>query len=449
MSLEQTDEMRISGAILVMLLVVFLVAGAGCAPAESEKPDIFLIIIDTLRADHLGCYGYYRNTSPVLDSLAAAGTMFTRFQALSPWTLPSCASIWTGLTPRSHMAGMRELVSYGVHPELDNIATILKPQGYITLGFVNSLLLGRNVGFANGFDHYSCSISGHGRAGETVDEVIEWFYANRGNPRPKLTVIHLFDVHAPYDPPAGFDTRFSTEGSTDVTDWETDSLNRLLNPDDLDHLTDMYDGEIAWVDSQLGRLFAELRRTGIADNALIIVTSDHGEEFLDHGSYSHAHSLYQELLHVPLIIAGPGIPAGIQDSVPCGQFDILPVIAGFAGVPVPLQVEGVDLFQAPPSRRIIPSSGVIRGHFPTDPNADFGAICSVLSWPFKAVVNFKTMEEALYDLSSDPGELSPMGIDSVLMGELEYYWSTPPLVIPPIVSDDAVDNNLRDLGYIN
>jgi arylsulfatase A-like enzyme len=435
--------MRLLGVFLVIILVV----GAGCAPSRSDKPDIFLIIIDTLRADHLGCYGYHRDTSPVLDSLAAEGTVFTRFQALSPWTLPSCASIWTGLTVQSHMAGKRDLVTYGLHPELDNIATILKSQGYITLGFVNTILLSRNVGFASGFDHYSCAIHGHGRAGETVDEVIEWFYDNRGNPSPKLVVIHLFDVHAPYDPPAGFDMRYSPEGSRGVTEWCTDSLNNP-NPDDLDHLIDMYDGEIAWVDSQLGRLFAELRRTGIADNALIIVTSDHGEEFLDHGSCSHAHTLFQELLHVPLIVAGPGIPVGIVDSVPCGQFDILPVIAGFAGVPLPEQVEGVDLFSDPPSRRIIPASGVIRGHFQTGPNENFESICSVMDWPSKAIVNFKTIEEVIYDLRTDPGESAPMGMDSVLMGELEYYWSTPPLVIPPIVFDDSVEENLHDLGYI-
>jgi hypothetical protein len=347
------------------------------------------------------------------------------------------------------MAGMRDLVTYGLHSDLPNIATLLKSQGYITLGFVNTILLSRTVGFANGFDHYSCDNHGHGRAGEAVDEVIDWFYENRGNPNPKLAVIHLFDVHAPYDPPAGFDRRYSPYGTMGVTDWQVDSLNNLLNPDDRDHLVDMYDGEIAWVDSQLGRLFAELRRTGIADNAFIIVTADHGEEFLDHGSCGHSHTLYQELLHIPLIVSGPGIPAGIEDSVSCGQFDILPVIAGFAGVPVPEGVEGIDLFSDTSSRRIIPSSGVIVGHFRTSENDDVESTCSVMDWPGKAIMNFMTMEEAQYDLLLDPGESEPMGMDSSLMRELEYYWSTPPRVVPPSVSDNAVDDNLQGLGYIN
>jgi arylsulfatase len=437
--------MRFLCAVLVMLLA----AGTGCGPTRSDRPDIFLIVIDTLRADHLGCYGYSRDTSPTLDSLAAEGTVFTRFQALSPWTLPSCATIWTGLTVRSHMAGKRELVTYGLHEDLDNIATVLGPEGYINLGFVNTVLLSREMGFANGFDHYSCALHGHGRARETVDEVLDWLHENRGNPNPKFVLIHLFDVHAPYDPPEGFDTTFSPEGAEGLTEWRTDSLDGSIITDDCDHFVDMYDGEIAWVDSQLARLFAELRRSGMADNAVILVTSDHGEEFLDHGLFSHSHTLYQELLHVPLIVAGTGIPAGVEDSISCGQYDILPTIAAVAGVPVPDRVEGVDLFADPPRDRIVPASGVIRGHFQTGPNEDYESMCSVLSWPHKAIVNFVTGDEAMYDLVADPGETVRMEVDSALMRELEYYWATPPAVSPPVINNDGVEGNLRDLGYIN
>ena len=237
-----------------------MITGTGCGPSRSEKPDIFLIIIDTLRADHLGCYGYHRDTSPVLDSLAAAGTMFTRCQAQSPWTLPSCATIWTGLNARSHMAGKRDMVTYGLCRDLPNVATILKPEGYIALGFMNTSLLGRTMGFARGFDHYACDDHGHGRARITLDDALGWFHENMGNPNPRITVIHLFDVHAPYDPPEDFDHMFSEEGAAGITEWRMDSLTGELLTGDCDHLLDMYDGEIAWVDSQLGRFFSELRR---------------------------------------------------------------------------------------------------------------------------------------------------------------------------------------------
>lgn len=347
------------------------------------------------------------------------------------------------------MAGIRDLVTYGLDSELDNIATILKDEGYVTLGFVNVVLLNNDFGFANGFDHYSWVEHGHGRAAITVDEVLDWFTENQGNYNPKFAVIHFFDVHSPYDPPPPFDTRFSPQGSQGVTTWEVDSLGYLQNLDVVDHLIDLYDGEIAWVDSQIGRLFAELREKGISDNALIIVTSDHGEEFLEHGLWSHGHTLYQELLHVPLIITGPGIPPGVVDSTSCGQFDILPVIAEFTGAAVPDQVEGIDLFiQENPVERVIPSSGVIPGHNRFIDYLDLESMCSVLDESMKGIMNFYTMEKQLFDLKLDPGEYDPMSLDSLLLIELELYWSTPPFADPPVVRDKVIEDNLHDMGYL-
>ncbi len=432
----------------IALMIIIILTGTGCNPAGSEKPDIFLIIIDTLRADHLGCYGYDRNTTPVLDSLAESGTLFSRCQAQAPWTLPAHASIWTGLSVASHMAGIRDMITYGLSSDFDNIATILKSEGYITLGFVNVVLLNNSFGFANGFDHYSWVAHGHGRAAETVDEVLEWFMANRGNPDPKLVVIHLFDVHAPYDPPPPFDKRYSLEGTGGITDWEVSDDTELLNPEAREHLINMYDGEIAWVDSQLGRLFGQLRELDIAENALIIVTSDHGEEFLDHGLWGHAHSLYQELLHVPLIISGPGIPSGVTDPAPAAQYDILPTISAYAGVSVSDQVEGIDLFSPSQESRIIPSSGAIPGHCCTESCENFESICSVLNQYRKGIYNFHNGDEQMFDLSLDPGEHHPQPLDSVLLESLEYYRATPPLEIPPVVRGRGIDDTLEDLGYI-
>ncbi len=431
-----------------LVIVVTVLIFMGCFSEKQEKPDIFLIIIDTLRADHLGCYGYERSTSPILDSLAASGTLFSRCQAQAPWTLPAHASIWTGLSVKSHMTGIRNMVVYGLDSEIDNIATLLKDVDYVTLGFVNVILISHSFGFANGFDHYSSTDQGHGRAAATVDEVLEWFSENRGNPRPKLTVIHLFDVHSPYDPPAPFDTKFDPLGTQGVTEFVTDSLGILMNPEATDHLMDMYDSEISWVDNQLGRLFSELRRSGIADNAYIVVTSDHGEEFFEHGSWSHGHSLYQEILHVPLIVSGPGISLGVIDSTPCGQFDILPVIAGFAGVPIPDHVEGIDLFNQVSPDRVIPSSGVIPGHSTTQDPREFESMCSILNGFDKGILNYFTMDEQLFNLRLDPGEHDPYPLDSLHRFELDNYWSTPPVGHPHVVRGTAVEIDLNDLGYL-
>jgi len=434
-------------SIFQRLFLVLLASCCGCRFADQSKPDIFLIIIDTLRADHMSCYGYERQTTPNLDSLAASGTLFSRCQAQSPWTLPSSASIWTGLSTRSHQAGMRNLVNYGLDSNLESIATLLKDEGYVTLGFVNVMFLGHPFGFNNGFDHYSVTDQGHGRAALTIDEALAWFSDNQGNPNPKFTVIHLYDVHSPYNPPEPFDRQFSPDGTGGVTEWE-DSLGTILNPEALKHLINMYDGEIAWVDSELGRFFGELRRNGIAENAYIIVVSDHGEEFLEHGRGFHGFALYQEQLHVPLIVAGPGIPAGAVDSTLCGQFDILPVIAGFIGASVPEYVEGIDLFHETRPQRVIPSSGTMPRHSSfTDPR-EIEFLCSVLSDSTKGIMNFYTQEEQLYNLSLDPTENDPGLLDSLIRVELENYWATPPVGNPLPVEGDVLDDNLEDLGYI-
>lgn len=205
----------------------------------------------------------------------------------------------------AHGAGTRDGLNYGLDPELPNIATVLKEAGYVTLGMVNVSSLCNDYGFATGFDYYSWDENGAGRAGETVDEYLRWMDENSGNPAPVFCLMHFYDVHSPYDPPAPFDSLYCPGGSGGIVGWSFDSLTHLVtNPGDRDHLVDMYDGEIAWVDTQIGRLMSELRARALDDNTLVIITADHGEEFLEHGGWGHSHSLWQEILHVPLIICG-------------------------------------------------------------------------------------------------------------------------------------------------
>ncbi len=420
----------------------------GCGIMGSSKPNIVLIIIDTLRADHLGCYGYDRETSPVLDSLAEEGVLFSRCQAQAPWTLPAHATIWTGLTVVSHQARRSGTDTHGVDISLPSIATILKGEGYVTLGFVNIFLLNGDFGFDNGFDHYSWYPVGDGRAEESVSEILQWFDDNRGNPSPKLVVLHLYDVHSPYDPPASFDSLFSPVGTRGVTDWDALEGGIIHNRQDRDHLVNLYDGEIAWVDSQLGRLFAGLRERGVTDNSLIIVTSDHGEEFLEHGRIGHGQSLYQELIHVPLIISGNDIPAGLIDTITAGQFDILPTIAGYVGVTLPEGVEGVDLFLPHDPDRPIPSSGLWPGKCFLNEIEGFETIASVLSGRMKGIVNFTTGYEIMHDLAKDPLELYELPLDTVLLRNIETYWATPPVANPPGVFNEGIEESLEGLGYI-
>ena len=435
--------LRMKKTIVLMVTLIF----AGCGITNSEKPNIILIIIDTLRADHLGCYGYHRDTSPVLDSLAEAGVLYSQCQAQAPWTLPAHATMWTGLTVVSHQVRRSGSDIFGLDASLPTIATVLKADGYITLGFVNIFLINGDFGFDIGFDHYSWFPVGDGRAGESVSEILQWFDENKGNPSPKLVVLHLYDVHSPYDPPAPFDTLFSPEGTRGVTNWDTEE-GVILNLQDRDHLVNLYDGEIAWVDSQLGRLFAGLRERGVTDNSLIIVTSDHGEEFLEHGRVAHGHTLYQELIHVPLIISGNNIPTGLIDTITAGQFDILPTIAGYVGAILPEEVDGVDLFLPRDADRSIPASGLWPPKCYHDKIEGFETIACVLSGRIKGTVNFATGYEMMHNLQEDPLELSELPLDTVLLRKIEDYWTTPPVADPPLVFDQTIEDNLEGLGYI-
>jgi arylsulfatase A-like enzyme len=431
------------------MMIVFL---TGCGVEHDPRPNIIIISIDTMRADHLGCYGYDRNTSPTIDSLAAAGIRYSRCQAQAPHTLPAHSTIWTGLSVASHGAGTRNNITYALDPALPNIATVLGDAGYITLGMVNVAILSNDNGFATGFDYYSWNENGAGRAGETVDEYLKWIDENAGNPKPVFCFMHLFDVHSPYDPPSPFDSLFSPGGDEGIVGWRHDSLtNVVLNPEDRDHLVDMYDGEIAWVDSQLSRLFSELRARGLDDNTLIVITADHGEEFLEHGGWGHSHALWQEILHVPLIICGPGIQAGLVDTLTAGQFDILPTICGYLSIASPPNLDGVNLLDSVPrsADRSIPSSRVgMDKVFQWGVEGEEGLV-SVLTGNTKAIMDFVSGQpESMYDLLSDPGEQNPMEISPEMTELLDNYWTTPQTGNPTAANSDAINEQLRGLGYI-
>jgi hypothetical protein len=341
---------------------------------------------------------------------------------------------------------------YALDPALPNIATVLGDAGYITLGMVNVAILSNDNGFATGFDYYSWNENGAGRAGETVDEYLKWIDENAGNPKPVFCFMHLFDVHSPYDPPSPFDSLFSPGGDEGIVGWRHDSLtNVVLNPEDRDHLVDMYDGEIAWVDSQLSRLFSELRARGLDDNTLIVITADHGEEFLEHGGWGHSHALWQEILHVPLIICGPGIQAGLVDTLTAGQFDILPTICGYLSIASPPNLDGVNLLDSVPrsADRSIPSSRVgMDKVFQWGVEGEEGLV-SVLTGNTKAVMDFVSGQpESMYDLLSDPGEQNPMEISPEMTELLDNYWTTPQTGNPTAANSDAINEQLRGLGYI-
>ncbi len=418
-------------AVLVLFLLVL-----SCADTEDQEVNIVLIIIDTLNADHLGCFGYYRDTSPVIDSLAASGILFTNCQAQAPWTLPGMASIFTGLAERSHGCSHYNGLSHGLDPEMPTLTTILKEQGYSTAALVNVGYLGEPFGITKGNDYFWINEDGSDNADITVDTLLDYFSSNE-IPEPFFATIHLFDPHLPYDPPSPFDTLFKHSGTNGVTEWP--EIELCFDPVIIEHMTAMYDSEIRWTDSQLSRLFAGMREMGLADNTLFILIADHGEEFMQHGDWGHAHNLYQQALHIPLILTGPGIEPGTVTPQNVGQYDLLPTVLEYLGIPVPGHVEGINILGEIPLDRVIPSSGVM---------ADTSS-AACLQGSMKVLWFVEPDSSETFNLADDPGEMNMLTTDSLLLNEVLSYWAWPCICIPTTNEEAQIEmKRLEGLGYI-
>ena len=440
-------------AILALATVMLLAASCGdeSAPAAGGRPNILLVLIDTIRADHMGCYGHHRPTTPHLDSLAGAGTLYARMMSGSPWTLPSMTTTFTGLTERQHRARLRERTFYGVDPALPFMPLLLKEEGYRTAAFFNVIYMSEHFGFHRGFDHFDCEglveLWNSRTAGETVDALLAWL-DGREDGRPFFAALHLFDPHATYNPPSPYDTVWADpgyEGRFDST-WgvrsdmdEANSGAVAVDSAGVRNLINLYDGEIAYTDAQLGRLLAGLRRRGLGDETLVIVMGDHGEEFADHGRFAHGHTLHAELLQVPLILAGAGVEPGVVDTSLVGNIDVLPTVMAAAGSSAPEGSPGRDLLP--------PCDGPPRTMFASG----LGGCRQACARRLDRKVVWHVAEDSAYayDLAADPTEMNPLPPDSGLLAEAMDYWATPPRGNPRAVPwTNAVEDQLRDLGYI-
>lgn len=415
----------------IPVLIILLASSCGGA----GRPSVLLVILDAVAADHVGYCGYSRNTTPTLDSLARAGAAFTACQAAAPWTLPSGASILTGLYPRSHGARRYDTGRVmGADPAMPTLALVLGAEGYRAAGFVNNYLLGEEFGWHTGYERFESSNMGLYNAGPTVDSCLAWL-GRLEDDREFFVLVHLFDAHDPYDPPAPFDTMFGAGGPP--YNWNTRDTGEPPDPSLRDHLVDMYDGGVAHVDHQTGRLLAGLRELGLDRETVVVVVADHGEEFLERGLIWHGKSLNQEVLRVPLVIAGPGVPPGTYPD-PVSHVDIVPTLSALLGAEWPGPVDGRDLFAGGIPTPVISSNLNAGPRWPV----------AVLRGDTLTCWETTTDHWTAFDLGSDPGRTHPMEPAPKDMEEAMQYWSTPPLYSPLPVDRDRVDAILEDLGYL-
>lgn len=280
------------------------------AERNDNRPNIILICLDTLRADHLGCYGYDRNTSPNIDRLVTEGVLFERAIAPSSWTVPSHASMFTGLHPSVHQAGLYTLgPSQRLRDVEITLAELARSHGYLSAAYTEGCHVRAALGFAQGFELYSdgdVSKFPAGHVEKTFTNALQWLETHGA--LPFMLFVHTYQPHAPYKPPGRFATMFDKDYSGTRGAYPRAAVSEA----DRVHSEALYDGEIAYTDEVVGTFFAELRTMGLLENTVIVLFSDHGEEFWEHGGYQHARTLYNEVLHVPLFIrlVGDDPPSG-------------------------------------------------------------------------------------------------------------------------------------------
>ncbi len=315
---------------------------------------IVLVVIDTLRADALGVYGSAHATSPALDAWAKRGAVFERAFSTSPWTLPSVGSLLTGRFPSGHGSGRGKLaladgrsrrVFIALDGSVPRLASIVSQHGYATAAFVTNTFLRPGFGVADGFDTYDHMRNRYvdeRRADVMIDRALGWIDQRRQG-EPWLLLVHLLDPHQPYDPPPAEAGRFTAgyQGSLHAPIGPDSGLVRKVKRGEIEldaadqaFLRGVYDEEVAFVAAQIARLLDGLAARKVLERGLVIVTADHGEEFLDHGALEHGHTLYQELLHVPLLVWGPHVRAG-RHPEPVSQVDVLPTVLDALGIAPP------------------------------------------------------------------------------------------------------------------
>jgi|GEM_PF-1505344 len=333
------------GCISLVLGALFLMKRSPVVP--QQRPNVVLISIDTLRASHMSCYGYHRPTSPRMDELARRGVLFNKVVAQSSWTLPSHMSMLTGLYPSTHTV---ETDDDHLPPGILTLASLLREEGYRTEGLVSSPYVGERFGFDRGFDRFMMLARPIQNNSEKIHEKAQEILRRLSKSKdPFFLFLHYLGPHTPYDPPPPFDTMFDPDYTGNI-DGQGSTIARYLSPHrhlaqrDLEHIIALYDGEIAHVDQFMGALYDVLEELGLAEDTLFIITSDHGEEFKDHGSMDHGRSLYDEVLDVPWIMLCPGfLPKNHVVERQVRLIDILPTVCGMLNVNVPSSVQGVNM----------------------------------------------------------------------------------------------------------
>jgi choline-sulfatase len=454
---------------LAACLAFALTSGTGCGGGRGDSSvgeahaNVLLIVVDTLRRDHVGLYGQTRPTTPEIDRFAQGAVVFDHAYSTAPWTRPSVASILTGLYPSGHRAmALNNVLS----PDVETLAEYFTRAGYATAGIVSHVILSERFGFSQGFtlwDEEEAQGHNHVSTPGVTRRALAALDALTAEDRPFFLFVHYFDPHYTYlaHPEIGFEPTTSPDlkGGEDI---ETLRARRAsLVPADLDFLRARYDEEIRFTDAGIGRLLEGLERAGVADRTVVAITADHGEEFMERGWLGHTRTLYQELVAVPLVVRGrAGAPGHGQHVIrPVSLVSLTPTLLELAGVDA-----GDALFEGPSLAPFVrggtpPRAGNVFAEVDfRGPVAKQARKKAVIGPRFKLIRDDRHGRVELYDLLNDPGERSNLArgganpaVDA-LQREL-YAFTTREL--PPLTGageevpiDTELRERLRQLGYV-
>ena len=439
-------------------------------PAKiAQAKNVIILLIDTLRADRLKAYDPDTKVkTPALDALADESVLFEHAEAPENWTKPSCASILTGLYPMTHR---QKTESSKLPDSVEMISEHLKGQGFATSGFVANGFISNKFGFEQGWDYFRNYIREQRNtdAENVLGDAAKWIVDHKD--QRFFTYIQLIDPHVPYDPPDAYlkmydpgpyDGQVKPRSTAALLEKAKHTPPRVtLTARDRERIVALYDGEVSYLDHYVGRFVDTLKKAGVWDDTLLVVTADHGEELNDHGKWGHGHSIYQELLHVPLFFRLPGAtPGGARVSESVDTVDIASTINALLGVPRMKADEGVSLV------------GFMTGDPPEAPYVAFSDFQDVrrvaTAAGFKFVLR-SSLTSTFFDLRRDPGEKTELGPSAhpvarrYLRGLLSQFlaatdrrrWIEPQQRAGVAVTkedakmDETTRDQLRALGYAN
>ena len=503
--MHQLSRTLLSGFALATGLALGL---AGCS-SEPPPPNLVVVLLDTLRPDHLGCYGYERDTSPHLDALAAKSVVFEQAESVAPWTAPAVISLVTGLHPQSH--GVLRFPNPGrLNERATTLAEVLRERGYTTGAFTEGGYAKGEFGLDQGFDVFP-SNPGDGqthmsnmlnpsRLEGNLDRALTWLRRARG--APFFMLFHTYEVHGPLRAPDEYVRRFDPEWDTErehaalaavLARWQTaqkiDRAGALLlrnhnfhcavpmpagvqnhmhqngllpedgssfYPETLQFLRDQYDAEIAYTDAQLERLWSALRELDHDDNTVIVVVSDHGEALGEHGIVGHGSRHFSEQLRVVFMVRAPHFEPGRVET-PVGSLSLMPTVLELLGATTDAELMGPQL-----SPSLVP---LMRDPTSQGPLALFGQglsveggeqrLISIRTGNLRCVVDTESGVAQLFDLEQDPGELNDIAAEfpdktrvlaeSAVL-QVAYDVRNRPRLTGEVGTAELDDATLKDLG---